>query len=388
MQQKRNAQIDQSLIEQIKIWRRYLHQHPELAYQEYKTSAYLKNILKMAGLSWTSYTDTGFVVELDQGLSGPCVGFRCDLDALPMAEQSTHAYRSNHEGMMHACGHDGHTAMLLGALLAMHRNQTIYGKRVFIFQPAEEGAAGAKAMIDAGMLKQVNLDMIFALHNWPGIAVGQAAIQSGAVMASADHFEIKITAQGGHAAMPNLCVDPLVIASQLILAIQTIISRNIAPQNACVISPTMIHGSDTENIIANQLQLQGTVRTLNAEDQDTVKTRLGQICDGFAQAFNCQIALNYQHSYPTTINDDQVTQFAEKAILSALGADAVLRDMPASMGAEDFAFFQQHVPGHYLRLGNGVQSKGLHHPQYDFNDDVIPFGLAYWLALNDVLNSA
>jgi hippurate hydrolase len=323
---------------------------------------------------------------LRKGRSARAIGLRADMDALPLQEKNGFAHRSTHAGQMHACGHDGHTAILLGAAhyMAEHRNSLAFdGTVYFIFQPAEESEGGAAVMIGDGLFSQFPMGAVFGLHNWPGIPVGEMAVMPGAVMAGTCAFEIAVRGHGCHAAMPHQGVDTLVAASHLVLALQTVVARNVHPCEAAVVSVTQIHGGEALNIIPDDAVLRGTIRAFTAQVQELVERAVERLCAGVASAFGAQITVSFDHRYPPTVNSAAETALCQTVAGEVFGADKLRRNELPSMGAEDFAYMLQEKPGCYVWLGNGPGTGGctLHNPHYDFNDDVLALGISYWVKL-------
>lgn len=379
--------------DEIQIVRRDLHAHPELSYEEHRTAEKVNQLLQ----SWGVETHRGLgitgVVGIIRGEcgAGPAVGLRADMDALPMQELNDFEHKSRHAGKMHACGHDGHTAMLLGAAryLASHRNfaGTIY----LIFQPAEEGHAGARKMIEDGLFKLFPMQAVFGLHNWPGLPVGSFAVMPGAMMASSNSFQVRLVGKGAHAGMPNLGVDPVMTAVQLAQSMQTIVSRNLDPLEPAVLSITQIHSGSADNVIPNEAILRGTVRTFSLEALDLIENRMRELSENTAAAFQCDVEFEFDRRYPPTINHPRETEFCTQVIEKQFGAEYLHRNLRPSMGAEDFSFMLLEVPGCYVWLGNGDgdhRSAGhglgpctLHNGSYDFNDALLPIGVTYWVRL-------
>jgi len=373
--------------------RRDLHAHPELCFKEVRTADVVAQRLTDWGVPvHRGLGTTGVVGILKSGTSDRAIALRADMDALPMQEGNTFAHASTYAGKMHACGHDGHTAMLLAAAqhLAAHRNfdGTVY----LIFQPAEEGGGGAREMIKEGLFEKFPVEAVFGMHNWPGSAVGRFAISAGPVMASSNEFKIVLRGKGGHAAMPHNAVDPVPVACQLVQAFQTIISRNIKPIEAGVISVTMLHAGEATNVIPNTCTLQGTVRTFSVQVLDTIEARMREISSNLCAAFGVECSFEFKRNYPPTINSAREADFARKVMQSIVGVDNVDAQEP-TMGAEDFAFMLMAKPGCYCFIANGDGSHRemghgggpcmLHNPSYDFNDDLIPLGATYWVRLTE-----
>lgn len=378
--------IDQ-LHNQMRQWRQHLHQFPETAFEETETAKFIADQLRSFGLEvHQGLGKTGVVATLSAGNGDRKIALRADMDALFVQEQNSFAHKSRHDGKMHACGHDGHSAMLLGAAcyLAEHRN--FNGTVYFIFQPAEEGRAGAKQMIDDGLFEQFPADCVFGMHNFPDIPPGSFAVKAGAMMASFDCFEIIITGQATHAAMPHLGNDAIVAAAQIITALQTIVSRTVNPSDPAVVSITQIHAGNTWNALPESVVLRGTFRCFDGLVQKTIAERIARlvnsICDGFD--VSATIRFNPENAgYPVTINTSAETAMALQAAIAVAGEDCVNQQPTPCMGSEDFAFMLQEKPGCYIWIGNGSSENSclLHNPHYDFNDEILPVGAAYWVKL-------
>ena len=376
---------------QLTTWRRHIHAHPETAFEEGKTAAFVANKLREVGLDVTEgVAKTGVVGTLRGRSEGPGIVLRADLDALNMTEQNTVGHRSTHQGKMHACGHDGHTIMLLGAARHLAQNPNFAGTVHFVFQPAEEGAGGGRVMVEEGFFDQFPATQVFGMHNWPALDAGRFAIHSGPVMACADRFTIRVTGQGGHAAMPDETRDPIVAAAQLVTALQTISSRSVSPLGSAVISVTQFHAGESFNVIPSSAELGGTTRSLSPEVQDLVEQRVNEIGQGIEKAYGVKVDVDYQRGYPVTVNTQAEAELAAQAATIVVGANAVRRDMKPTMGAEDFSYFLLERPGCYVWIGSGKQGEnpGLHHPHFDFNDDVLPIGASYWVQLVHTVLSA
>jgi hippurate hydrolase len=373
------------------ILRRDLHAHPELCFQERRTSDVVAATLSEWGIPFhRGLGTTGVVGIVTQGTSKRAIGLRADMDALPMAEANTFAHASTHPGKMHACGHDGHTAMLLAAAqyLATHRNfdGTVY----LIFQPAEEGGGGAREMIKDGLFERFPMDAVFGMHNWPGFAVGEFAASGGPVMASSNEFKITLHGKGGHAAMPHNALDPVPVACQLVQSFQTIVSRNLKPIDAGVISVTMIHAGEATNVIPNRCELQGTVRTFSFEVLDMIEQRMKTMTEHTCAASGMKADFEFKRNYPPTINSVQEAVFCRQVMATIVGQDKVQAQEP-TMGAEDFSYMLLEKPGCYAFIANGdgdhreIGHGGgpcmLHNPSYDFNDQLLPLGATYWVRL-------
>lgn len=371
--------------------RRDLHAHPELCFQEQRTSDVVAEKLTEWGIPiHRGLGTTGIVAVIQNGSSRRAVGLRADMDALPMTEHNTFAHASQYPGRMHACGHDGHTAMLLAAAkhLAKHRNfdGTVY----LIFQPAEEGGGGAREMMKDGLFERFPMEAVFGAHNWPGMAAGQFSLKSGPAFASSNEFHITIRGKGAHAAMPHNGIDPVPVACQMVQAFQTIITRNKRPIDAGVISVTMIHTGEATNVVPDSCVIQGTVRTFTLEVLDLIEHRMREIAQHTSAAFGTEVEFQFKRNYPPTINHVAETQFARGVMEAMVGAENV-HEFEPTMGAEDFSFFLQERPGCFFLIGNGdgTHRAGghglgpcmLHNPSYDFNDDLIPLGATLWVRL-------
>ena len=365
-------------------WRRHLHAHPELLYDVHQTAAFVAERLREFGCdevrAGIGRTGVVGVIKGGKGASGRTVGLRADMDALPIEETTNLPYRSTVPGRMHACGHDGHTAILLGAARYLAETRNFAGSAVVIFQPAEEGGAGAKAMVDDGVMDIFGIEEVYALHNAPKLPVGEISICKGAALASADFFVLKLEGKGGHAAFPHNCVDVIVAGAQIVTALQTIAARNVDPLDACVVSVARFTSGNTDNILPQSAELEGTVRTLSHETRDLVEKRFREIVAGIAAASGVSFTLEYRRNYPPTINPAKQAEFATDVARAVLGADSVHADVAPVMGAEDFSFMLQARPGAYAWLGNG-DSAGLHHSEYDFNDGALPYGMAYFAGI-------
>lgn len=375
--------------ELIKI-RRHLHAHPELRHEEEQTADYVAERLADWGIEVArNIGGHGLVGVLRNGNSTRSIGLRADMDALPMQEQNRFAHASRFPGRMHACGHDGHTAMLLGAARYLAEHREFDGTINFIFQPAEEGGAGARLMIEDGLFERFPMDAVFGAHNWPGIAAGAFALRPDAIMASSNTFKADLSGFGSHAAQPHRSVDPVIAATTLAQAWQTIVSRNINPNDAAVLSITEIHAGSTVNVIPGHASLSGTVRTFSVDVLDLVERRMREIAHGVAAAFDVRVEFEFRRMYPPLVNDRESTAFAGKVLKSVFGAANVDENIAPQMPSEDFAFYLQHRPGCYVFIGNGDGSEygtcgcaiPLHSPNYDFNDALLKPGIAWWVSL-------
>ncbi|AMX95033.1 amidohydrolase [Mesorhizobium sp. M7A.F.Ca.US.014.04.1.1] len=376
--------------DEVAGWRQHLHQTPELNFDVFKTAAFVTEKLKAFGCDdvVTGLGKTGVVgiIRGRQG-EGPTIGLRADMDALPLNEISGKPYASTIPGKMHACGHDGHTAMLLGAAKYLAETRNFTGSVAVIFQPAEEGGGGGNEMVKDGMMERFDISRVFGMHNMPGLPVGQFAIRPGPIMAATAEFTITVRGKGGHAAMPHGTIDPIVITSQLVGALQTIASRSTDPVEAVVVSVTKFHAGDAYNIIPETAEIAGTVRTLRKEIAKKSEERIRSICDGLATAFGARIEVDYQANYPVTFNHAEETVFAGDVAMSVAGDAHVHRGIQPVMGGEDFSYMLEARPGAFIFIGNG-DTAGLHHPAYDFNDEVIPHGMSYWVKLAETALAA
>lgn len=371
-------------LDDLVAFRRDLHKNPELLYDVERTAEKVAEALRAAGLDEvvTGIGRTGVVgiIRGQTNQSGRTIALRSDMDALPILEETGAEWASEIPGKMHACGHDGHTTMLLGAARELAKSRAFDGTVMVIFQPAEEGGAGAKAMIDDGLFKRWPVNEVYGMHNRPNLEVGHFTINSGPIMGSVDVLDIVIQGVGGHAASPHHTIDPIPVTAALIQAIQTLSARTVDPLDSAVISITTIHGGDAFNVIPQAIKLTGTVRTLREEVRNHIEERLSRAVQGIADAFGAKATLDYQRNYPVTVNHENETELAALAAEAVAGSERVTRDMPATLGGEDFAFMLNEVPGAMINIGNGA-SANLHHPKYDFNDDVIAWGCSYWTTL-------
>ena len=376
--------LDERLPE-IAAWRRHLHAHPELGYDVHATAAFVADKLRGFGADEVveGVGRTG-VVALIRGrstASGRVTGLRADMDALPIVEDSGAEWSSTAPGRMHACGHDGHTAMLLGAARALCETRDFDGTVAVIFQPAEEGGGGGLAMVEDGLMERFGIDRVFGMHNMPGMPVGHFATRPGPLMACADQFDLVVEGRGGHAAMPHACVDPVVVASEIVLALQTIVSRNLKPTEPLVVTVTTVNvEGDAYNVIPQRVAMRGTVRAFDEELRHMAKRRIETIATGVAAAHEATASVEYEFGYPPTVNHDAETAFALEVATAVAGEGAVDPDKPPVMGAEDFSYMLQSRPGAFVFVGNG-DTAALHHPRYDFDDAAIGPGCRYWIEL-------
>ena len=371
------------LLPEITAWRQDFHAHPELLFDVQRTAAKVAQLLQDFGcdevVSGIGRTGVVGVIKGRTDTRGRVIGLRADMDALPITEQTGVPYASTSPGKMHACGHDGHTAMLLGAAKYLAETRNFDGTAVVIFQPAEEGGGGGREMVQDGMLTRFGIDEVYGMHNMPGIPVGHFAIRPGALMAAADQIEIVVTGKGGHAAKPHECVDTTLVAAHIIVALQTIASRNVDPLKQVVVSVCTVEtDSSAHNVIPQVVKLKGTVRTMDAAVQDYVETRIAQIVEGTALALGARAVLHYARGYPVTVNAAENTVFAADVAQSVSGQ--IDRNTPPLMGAEDFSFMLNERPGAYIFLGNGPTAM-VHHPAYNFDDAAIPFGSSWYAGM-------
>jgi amidohydrolase len=372
------------LVPDAQAWRREIHQNPGLMYDVEATAEFVAARLRAFGCDEvkTAIGRTGVVgvIQGAKGSSERAIGLRADMDALPIEEETNLPYRSKISGKMHACGHDGHTAMLLGAAQRLAQTRDFAGKAVVIFQPAEEGGAGAMAMIDDGLMDKFGIEEVYGMHNMPALPIGSFKLRKGPTMASADEITILVEGRGGHGAMPHQCIDPVVIGAQIVTALQTIASRNVDPLDSVVVSVTRFEAGTANNIIPQSAWLNGTVRTLNAATRDAVEKRIHEIVAGLAAAGGATARVEYRRGYPPTVNHGPQTDFAAEVARKVAGHSHVDPNAPPVMGAEDFSFMLEARPGAFIFIGNG-DSAMLHHPAYDFNDAALPYGMSYWVEL-------
>lgn len=371
------------LHDEITEWRRDLHAHPELQYDVHRTAGSVSERLKSFGCDdvVAGIGRTGVVGVIRGRKPGAkVIGMRADMDALPIEEATTVAYKSTVPGKMHACGHDGHTAMLLGAAKYLAETRNFAGTAVVIFQPAEEGGAGARAMMDDGLFDRFGIEEVFGMHNYPGMPIGQFAIRSGPMMASTDTIGIDLEGVGGHAAWPHFGVDTVLVGAQIVNQLQSIVARNVDPLQAAVISICTFQAGHADNVIPQQAKLRGTARALSPKVRDLLQKRVREVVEGTARAYGAKAELTYTTGYPVLVNEELKTAFAAGVAREVAGNDKVNTDCAPLMGAEDFAFMLQERPGAFIYIGNG-NSAQLHNPAYDFNDEAIPVGTSYWVRL-------
>ena len=373
------------LHSEITAWRRDIHAHPELQFDVHRTAGLVKEKLEAFGcdevVAGIGKTGVVGVIRGRGGAGGKkAIGLRADMDALPIEEATGHPYKSKVPGKMHACGHDGHTAMLLGAAKYLAETRNFDGTAVVIFQPAEEGGGGGREMVKDGLMERFGIEEVFGMHNYPGLPVGEFAIRRGPMMAAADRLNIEIEGMGGHAARPHRAIDTVLVGAQIVNQIQSVVSRNVDPLDSAVVSITMFQAGNTDNVIPQTAHLRGTARSLTPEVQDLLERRLVEIVQGTAALYGARAKLTYRRDYPVTRNHAEQADFAGAVASEIVGRERVDLDVAPVMGAEDFSFMLNARPGAFIFIGNG-DSAGLHHPAYDFNDEMIPVGTSYWVRL-------
>ncbi len=367
--------------DEVAKWRQTIHQHPGLLYDVEETAALVSEKLKSFGVDEVvegiGRTGVVGVIKGRKNGSGKVIGMRADMDALPIQEKNDGPYKSKYDGKMHACGHDGHTAMLLGAAKYLAETRNFDGTAVVIFQPAEEGGAGGKAMVDDGMMEKFDIQEVYGLHNMPGLPVGEFSIRPGPLMAATDEFTITVEGLGCHAAMPSNGIDPIIIATQMVQAMQTIVSRNLDPLKSCVISVTAFNAGKAYNVIPQEAKFWGTIRTLEKEVREMARERIKTICENIAEAHGANVDICFKEGYPVTSNHEEQTAFAADVAREIAGDARVDVNQAPVMGGEDFSYMLESRPGAFIFMGNG-DTAGLHHEEYDFNDEAIPVGASYW----------
>ncbi len=380
---KRIAELQDEMTE----WRRDIHTHPETAFEEVRTSKMVAGKLEEFGVEvHTGLAGTGVVGVLKGKHDGDgTIGLRADMDALFITEQTNLPYSSKTDGKMHACGHDGHTTMLLGAAKYLAETRDFSGTAYFVFQPAEENEGGGEKMVQDGLFEKFPMDGIYGMHNWPGMPLGRVGAKVGPMMAATDTFDITITGRGGHAAMPHDGVDAIMVASEAVGALQTIASRNINPVDTIVVSITQFHAGDTYHVIPEEVFMCGTIRTFDAEVRDSVEPAMRRIVNGICAAHGASAEFAFSRNYPPTVNHEAETEKAARVAASIVGEDQIDRDVKPSMGAEDFAYMLNETPGSYIWIGAGEDRAKLHSPHYDFNDELLPIGATYWAELVEQL---
>ena len=377
------------LHEQMVTWRHYIHKHPELSFKEEMTSDFIASVLESNNIEMhRGLAVTGIVATVHGTKNGKAIGLRADMDALPIQERSEFSHKSIHDGKMHACGHDGHSTMLLGAAVYLKENNDFSGTVHFIFQPAEEGGGGGRVMVEEGIFEKFPCEAVYGMHNWPGMAEGQFAVHDTAVMAANETLKITIKGKGGHAAMPDQCVDPIVIGAQIITAIQSVVSRNVAPLDSAVVSVTMVDAGFVSNVIPNEMNLTGSLRYFKSEVGNDVKKKIKTIAEGISQSMGATASFSSVPNYPATVNTPKHAKLCASAAEVVVGSTNVLRNEKPSMGSEDFSFLLNASEGAYIWIGNGLVPEDgpeggcmLHNTQYDFNDEILPLGSSYWVEL-------
>jgi len=377
------------LHEQMVTWRHHLHQYPELSFKEKITSDYIASVLQSHDIEiHRGLAVTGIIATVHGQRDGNVIGLRADMDALPIQELNDFSYKSVHDGKMHACGHDGHSTMLLGAAIYLKENNDFSGTVHFIFQPAEEGGGGGRVMLEEGIFDKFPCQAVYGMHNFPGIAEGQFAVHDTAVMAANETLNISIKGKGGHAAMPDKCIDPVVVGAQIISALQSVVARNVAPLNSAVVSITMVNAGTVSNVVPDDMQLTGSLRYFSKQVGDEVKEKIKNIVEGVSQSMGASATFESVPNYPATINTPKHAEVCANAAAMIVGENNVLRNEQPTMGSEDFAFLLNASEGAYIWIGNGLvpedSPKGgclLHNTQYDFNDEILPIGASYWIQL-------
>ncbi|MUZ74501.1 amidohydrolase [Agrobacterium vitis] len=372
---------------EVTEWRRFLHQYPELEYALHDTARFVQEKLVSFGINdvVTGIAETGLVALIQGELGdGPTIGLRADMDALPIHEASDKPWTSRRPGLMHGCGHDGHTAMLLGAAKYLSATRHFKGVVALIFQPAEEYGQGAQRMVHEGIMERFGISQVFSLHNWPGLDIGKFGICKGAISSALDEFDIEVIGDGGHAAKPHFTIDPIVIAAQIILGLQTLVSRKTDAQESLVLSVTKLEAGSSYNVIPDAVKISGTVRTLKAHLSQFAEQHILKCAQGIASAYDAEVRMNYRRLEPLMFNETNATELAVAAASALVGDKFVDSDVRPSMGSEDFAYMLEARPGAYIRIGNGP-TVNVHNPHYDFNDDVLPYGIGYWVNLVELI---
>ena len=377
------------LHDQMVTWRHHIHKHPELSFKEEMTSDYIASVLQSHNIEMhRGLAVTGTVATIHGTKKGKAIGLRADMDALPIQEKNEFNHKSVHDGKMHACGHDGHSTMLLGAAVYLKDHNNFAGTVHCIFQPAEEGGGGGRVMVEEGIFEKIPCDAVYGMHNWPGLAEGQFAVHDTAVMAANETLKITIRGKGGHAAMPDQCIDPIMIGSQVVTALQSVVSRTVAPLDAAVISITMVDAGFVSNVIPNEMNLTGSLRYFKTEVGDEVKNKIESIAKGISESMGATATFSSTPNYPATVNTPKHAQLCAQAAEKVVGKKNVLRNEKPSMGSEDFSFLLNASEGAYIWIGNGLVPEDspeggcmLHNTQYDFNDEILPVGSSYWVEL-------
>ena len=377
------------LHEDMVTWRHHIHKHPELSFKEDLTSDYIAAVLEANDIEMhRGLAVTGIVATIHGKKEGRVIGLRADMDALPIQEKNDFSHKSVHDGKMHACGHDGHSTMLLGAAVHLKENNNFSGTVHFIFQPAEEGGGGGRVMVEEGIFEKFPCEAVYGMHNWPGMAEGQFAVHDTAVMAANETLKISIKGKGGHAAMPDQCVDPVVIGAQIITALQSVVSRNVAPLDAAVVSITMLDAGFVSNVIPNDMNLTGSLRYFSTDVGNEVKAKIKKIVEGISHSMGATATFSSTPNYPATVNTPKHAELCANAAAEVVGSSNVLRNEKPSMGSEDFSFLLNASEGAYIWIGNGLVPEDgpeggcmLHNTEYDFNDEILPLGSSYWVQL-------
>ena len=377
------------LHDQMVTWRHHIHKHPELSFKEEMTSDYIASVLESHNIEMhRGLAVTGIVATIHGTKKGKAIGLRADMDALPIQEKNEFNHKSVHDGKMHACGHDGHSTMLLGAAVYLKEHNNFAGTVHCIFQPAEEGGGGGRVMVEEGIFEKFPCDAVYGMHNWPGLAEGQFAVHDTAVKAANETLKITIKGKGGHAAMPDQCIDPIMIGSQVVTALQSVVSRTVAPLDAAVISITMVDAGFVSNVIPNEMNLTGSLRYFKTEVGDEVKNKIESIAKGISESMGATATFSSTPNYPATVNTPKHAQLCAQAAETVVGKKNVLRNEKPSMGSEDFSFLLNASEGAYIWIGNGLVPEDspeggcmLHNTQYDFNDEILPVGSSYWVEL-------
>ena len=377
------------LHEDMVTWRHHIHKHPELSFKEDLTSDYIAAVLEANDIEiHRGLAVTGIVATIHGKKEGRVIGLRADMDALPIQEKNDFSHKSVHDGKMHACGHDGHSTMLLGAAVHLKENNNFSGTVHFIFQPAEEGGGGGRVMVEEGIFEKFPCEAVYGMHNWPGMAEGQFAVHDTAVMAANETLKISIKGKGGHAAMPDQCVDPVVIGAQIITALQSVVSRNVAPLDSAVVSITMLDAGFVSNVIPNDMNLTGSLRYFSTDVGNEVKAKIKKIVEGISHSMGATATFSSTPNYPATVNTPKHAELCANAAAEVVGSGNVLRNEKPSMGSEDFSFLLNASEGAYIWIGNGLVPEDgpeggcmLHNTEYDFNDEILPLGSSYWVQL-------
>ena len=382
---KKQSELHKNMV----TWRHHIHKHPELSFKEELTSDYIASVLEANDIEMhRGLAVTGIVATIHGKKEGRVIGLRADMDALPIQEKNDFSHKSVHDGKMHACGHDGHSTMLLGAAVHLKENNNFSGTVHFIFQPAEEGGGGGRVMVEEGIFQKFPCEAVYGMHNWPGMAEGQFAVHDTAVMAANETLKISIKGKGGHAAMPDQCVDPVVIGAQIITALQSVVSRNVAPLDSAVVSITMVDAGFVSNVIPNDMNLTGSLRYFSTEVGIEVKAKIKKIVEGVSHSMGATATFSSTPNYPATVNTPKHAELCANAAAEVVGSQNVLRNEKPSMGSEDFSFLLNASEGAYIWIGNGLVPEDgpeggcmLHNTEYDFNDEILPLGSSYWVQL-------